>query len=60
MDENCLHPPKYTVEQIILLQKLVKSGLSKHQIIAGVEEMQKLGVTSKFVNQNILLYSNIK
>jgi len=50
MDENCLHPPKYTVEQIILLQKLVKSGLSKHQIIAGVEEMQKLGVTSKIDN----------
>ena len=35
--------PKFTVQQIILLQKLVQSGLSKEQIIAGVDEMEKCG-----------------
>ena len=40
------NPPKFTVQQIILLQKLVQSGLTKDQIIAGVEEMEKLGCAS--------------
>lgn len=38
------NPPKFTVQQIILLQKLVESGLTKDQIIAGVEDLEKHGV----------------
>ena len=34
--------PKFTVNQILLLQKLKQTGLTKCQIIKGLEEMEKL------------------
>lgn len=34
--------PKFTVSQIMLLQKLKQSGLNKDQIMKGLEEMEKL------------------
>ena len=34
--------PKFTVNQIMLLQKLKQTGLSKAQILKGLEEMEKL------------------
>nr|CAB3253321.1 homeobox-containing protein 1 [Phallusia mammillata] len=34
--------PKFTVSQIMLLQKLKQSGLTKDQIIRGLEEIEKL------------------
>lgn len=34
--------PKFTVNQIVLLQKLKQTGLTKLQILKGLEEMEKL------------------
>jgi len=34
--------PRFTVGQIVLLQKLKQSGLTKDEIIRGLEEMEKL------------------
>ena len=34
--------PKFTVNQILLLQKLKQTGLTKTQILKGLEEMEKL------------------
>lgn len=34
--------PKFTVNQIMLLQRLKQTGLSKNQILKGLEEMEKL------------------
>nr|XP_002121071.1 homeobox-containing protein 1 isoform X2 [Ciona intestinalis] len=34
-------PPKFTVNQILLLQKLKQSGLTKSQIIKGLDEMER-------------------
>ncbi|XP_076804588.1 homeobox-containing protein 1-like isoform X2 [Clavelina lepadiformis] len=34
--------PKFTVSQIVLLQKLRQSGLTKNQILKGLDEMEKL------------------
>ena len=33
---------KFTVNQIIILQKLKQSGLNKDQIMKGLEEIEKL------------------
>ena len=40
MDDSS--PPKFTVNQIMLLQRLKQTGLSKSQILKGLEEMEKL------------------
>ena len=40
MEDNA--SPKFTVNQIMLLQKLKQTGLTKLQILKGLEEMEKL------------------
>ena len=37
-----MESPKFTVNQIVLLQKLKQTGLTKLQILKGLEEMEKL------------------
>lgn len=37
-----LNSPKFTVNQIMLLQKLKQTGLNRDQILKGLEEIEKL------------------
>lgn len=41
-NEDAIDIPKFTVQQIMLLQKLKQSGLTKIQIIKGLEEIEKM------------------